>query len=79
MEVSPSDFSWKTWTSKNTAAITQMYFFFPFQMSQNGEDVSMKEETLTAEEETQAQVLLDHGISKIVAKELLAIYETGKN
>ncbi|KAK3791462.1 hypothetical protein RRG08_046614 [Elysia crispata] len=47
-------------------------------MSQNGEDVNMKEETLTAEEESQAQTLLDHGISKVVAKELLAIYETGK-
>ena len=46
-------------------------------MSQNGEDVNMKEETLTAEEESQAQTLLDHGISKVVAKELLAIYETG--
>ncbi|XP_005098506.1 heterogeneous nuclear ribonucleoprotein R [Aplysia californica] len=48
-------------------------------MTQNGDDVDMKEqETLTAEEETEAQTLLDHGISKIVAKELLAIYKTEK-
>jgi len=47
-------------------------------MSQNGGDASVKEEILTAEEEEEAKTLLDHGINKIVAKELLAIYKTGK-
>ncbi|GFO13854.1 U7 snRNA-associated sm-like protein lsm10 [Plakobranchus ocellatus] len=51
---------------------------FVIKMSQNGEDVNMKEETLTAEEEAEAQTLLDHGISKAVAKELLSIYKTEK-
>lgn len=38
----------------------------------------MKEDILTPEEETEAQILLNHGISKTVAKELLNIYKTGK-
>lgn len=47
-------------------------------MSQNGDDIDMKEESLTPEEESEAQTLLEHGISKTVAKELLTIYKTGK-
>jgi len=46
-------------------------------MAQNG-DAEIKEETLTAAEEAEAKTLLDQGISKAVAKELLAIYKTGK-
>ena len=47
-------------------------------MSQNGGDASIKDDVLTAEEEVEAKTLLDHGISKIVAKELLGIYKTGE-
>jgi len=43
-------------------------------MSQNGE----KEEILTPEEEEEAKILLDHGITKQVAKELISIYHSGK-
>jgi len=47
-------------------------------MTQNGGDADTKEVTLTAEEELAAKKLLDHGINKMVAKELLIIFETGK-
>ena len=46
-------------------------------MSQNGGDAE-KEDILTVAEEAEAKTLLDHGISKVVAKELLEIYKTGK-
>ena len=56
-------------------------------METNGGDVEMKEDvsnggsddgTMTPEEYAEAATLLNHGISKIVAKELLNIYKTGK-
>lgn len=48
-------------------------------MSQNGDDVTMKEVVaLTAEEEAEAKILLDHGICKLVAKEMLGIFKSGK-
>lgn len=48
-------------------------------MTQNGSDVDVKDQvTLTAEEETQAKKLLDHGISKVVAKAAVEIFNTGK-
>ena len=46
-------------------------------MSQNGGDASV-EDILTAQEEEESKTLLVHGISKIVAKELLGIYKTGR-
>lgn len=42
-------------------------------MSQNGQ-----EEVLTPEEEVEAKTLLEHGITKPVAKEILNIYKSGK-
>jgi len=47
-------------------------------MTQNGDEVDMKEVTLTAAEEAEAQTLLDHGISKVIAKEILDIFKSGK-
>lgn len=47
-------------------------------MTQNGDEVDMKEVTLTAAEEAEAQTLLDHGISKVIAKEILGIFKSGK-
>lgn len=47
-----------------------------FQMSQNGGDSD--KDILTKEELVEAETLLKHGINKTVAKELLAIYQTGK-
>ncbi|BFZ09266.1 hypothetical protein BsWGS_12305 [Bradybaena similaris] len=45
-------------------------------MSQNGGDSD--KDILTKEELVEAETLLKHGINKTVAKELLAIYQTGK-
>ncbi|CAG5121066.1 unnamed protein product [Candidula unifasciata] len=45
-------------------------------MSQNGGDSD--KDILTTEELTEAETLLKHGINKTVAKELLAIFKTGK-
>jgi len=48
-------------------------------MTQNGSDVDVKDQvTLTAEEEAQAKKLLDHGISKVVVKAAVEIFNTGK-